>query len=180
MFERSCAAAASVLEIPGLEIRALVPHEDERGIFTEIYREEWGTTPRPVQWNVVTSRAGTLRGVHVHLRHADYLVLVSGRMWLGLADLRDTRGDQPGRAVIEITAFQPVAIAIPARVAHGFLFAEDSMHVYGVTEYFDPADELGCRWDDPALALQWPIVPSRVSARDAGLPSFSELRTRLG
>jgi dTDP-4-dehydrorhamnose 3,5-epimerase len=81
--------------------------------------------------------------------------------------------------VIEVTALQPIAIAIPEMVAHGFLFAEDSMHVYAVTEYFDPTDELGCRWDDPGLALHWPIVPSRVSARDAGLPSLAILRTIL-
>jgi dTDP-4-dehydrorhamnose 3,5-epimerase len=181
MSERSSSSPAPEVTIRGVHVRRLVRHEDDRGAFTEIYREHWVSVPRPVQWNAVTSRAGTMRGVHVHLRHADYLVLLSGRMWLGLMDLRKTCRDEPSRrAIVEITAYQPMAIAIPEGVAHGFLFAEDSMHVYAVTEYFDHSDELGCRWDDPELALEWPTATVRVSARDAALPALAALRATLG
>ena len=165
--------------IPGVDVRRLVAHADERGTFTEIFRESWVTAPRFVQWNVVTSRAGTLRGMHVHRRHADYLVLTSGHLWLGLADLRPSASPDRGRALIEISPEHPAAITIPVGVAHGFLFATESVHVYAVSEYFDASDELGCRWDDPALGLAWPFVPSHVSPRDRQLPTLDRLRAEL-
>ncbi len=170
-------AAAAIC---GVEVRRLTPHADDRGTFTEIFRETWVPAPRFVQWNAVTSRARTLRGVHVHLRHADYLVLISGHFWLGLADLRPGARADGERTIIEIAAAEPMAVAIPPGVAHGFLFSTDSVHVYGVSEYHDGTDELGCRWDDPGLGLEWPIVPSLVSARDRQLPSLRTLRASLG
>ena len=164
--------------IPGVQVRRLEPHVDERGTFTEIFREGWLVdAPKFVQWNAVTSRAGTLRGVHVHRRHADYLVVLAGHLTLGLVDLRPNAAG--GRAILEMEATEPIAVAIPTGVAHGFLFTADSVHVYGVSEYFDPADELGCRWDDPALGLPWPIRPSYLSARDESLPSLETLRATL-
>ena len=163
--------------IPGIEVRQLVTHADDRGSLTEIFRECWVPRPKFVQWNAVHTRAGGLRGVHVHTRHADYLVLLSGRLSLGLADLRP---DQGGRsALIELQASNPIAVVIPPGVAHGFLFPVDSVFVYAVSEYFDPADELGCRWDDPALGIPWPGTPTSVSPRDEKLPSLETLRRQM-
>lgn len=164
--------------IPGVVIHALTPHADDRGCFTEIFRESWQPSPPFIQWNAVTSRAGTLRGVHVHRHHADYLVLVTGRMWLGLVDLRASGA----RATVLMPLGQPtpVAVFIPPMVAHGFLFADDSVHVYAVTHYFDGDDEWGCRWDDADLALPWPITPTAVSPRDQRLPSLNDLLATLG
>jgi hypothetical protein len=72
------------------------------GTFTEIFRESWLDAPKFVQWNAVTSRAGTLRGAHVHRRHADYLVVLAGHLTLGLVDLRPNIGG--GRAILEMEA----------------------------------------------------------------------------
>ena len=73
----------------GVEARRLQPHADDRGVFTELFRESWGVGVAPAQWNVVRSGQNVLRGVHVHWRHADYLTVVSGRATIGLHDLRD-------------------------------------------------------------------------------------------
>jgi dTDP-4-dehydrorhamnose 3,5-epimerase len=173
------ATCGSGAAIRGVEVRRLVSHADDRGTFTEIFRETWLPAPRFVQWNAVTSRAGTLRGVHVHRHHDDYLVLVSGHLWLGLADLRPDDRPVGERALIEIVTAEPTAVTIPRGVAHGFLFSTDSVHVYAVSEYFDGSDELGCRWDDPVLELAWPIIPSYVSGRDQQLPSLQALRAAL-
>lgn len=62
----------------GVALRPFTTHHDERGSFTEVFREEWDTGVRPVQWNAVSSEAGVLRGVHVHVRHDDYLILLRG------------------------------------------------------------------------------------------------------
>jgi dTDP-4-dehydrorhamnose 3,5-epimerase len=61
--------------IPGVRILPLTAHVDQRGTFTEVFRESWVGHPRFVQWNAVTSRTGTLRGVHVHRRHVDYVIV---------------------------------------------------------------------------------------------------------
>ena len=71
----------------GTLLRPLVAHADERGVFTELYRLEWETGVTPIQWNAVRSEAGVLRGVHVHVRHRDYLTLPYGRAVVGLRDL---------------------------------------------------------------------------------------------
>lgn len=167
----------------GVSVRALVPHEDDRGAFTEIFREEWELDIAPLQWNAVRSEAGTLRGVHLHLRHGDYLVVVAGRATIGLHDMRP--GSPTGGTVttVEMTGENPAGITIPVGVAHGFYFHEPSLHIYAVTHYFDPADELGCRFDDPDLAIQWPEAPRLVSERDSSAGTFAELaavvRTKL-
>lgn len=62
----------------GVALRQLRTHADYRGAFTEIFRFEWDTGVRPIQWNAVESAARTLRGVHVHPRHDDYLILLRG------------------------------------------------------------------------------------------------------
>ena len=163
----------------GLLVRALQPHGDDRGIFVELHRREWGTGIEPVQWNVVHSEPGVLRGVHVHPRHDDYLTVVRGRAFVGLRDLRPESPTAGAAACVELSAERPSAITIPHGVAHGFWFAEPSTHVYAVSHYWDPADELGCRWDDPALEIPWPQRDAHISPRDEALPPLEALREEL-
>ena len=162
----------------GVEVHALRPYADERGVFTELLREEWGLA-RPVQWNAVRSEAGVLRGVHLHPRHDDYLTVVAGRASVGLHDLRPASATSGRSTVVELDAERPAAIVIPHGVAHGFLFHSPSIHVYAVSHTWDPDDELGCRWDDPELGISWPETPSSVSDRDLALPSLAGLAATL-
>lgn len=172
--------AATGIALPaGVALHQLTSHRDERGSFTELYRREWGTGVDPLQWNVVASEAGVLRGVHVHVRHADYLTVVRGRASVGLRDLR-SRSQTAGRsALVELRAEAMTAIVIPPGVAHGFLFHEPSTHVYAVTHYWDLEDELGCHWADPALEIPWPEPPAMLSERDSAAPSLDALLAQL-
>ncbi|HEY8791414.1 MAG TPA: dTDP-4-dehydrorhamnose 3,5-epimerase family protein, partial [Gaiellaceae bacterium] len=72
----------------GVALRPLTMNRDSRGSFTEVFRDEWNIGLSPVQWNAVSSEAGTLRGVHLHIRHDDYLTTLRGRACVGLRDLR--------------------------------------------------------------------------------------------
>jgi dTDP-4-dehydrorhamnose 3,5-epimerase len=162
-----------------LRLAPLEPHRDDRGTFTELYREEWGTGVDPVQWNAVHTEPGVLRGVHVHPRHDDYLTVVRGRATIGLRDLREGSPSEGAAACIELTAERPTAISIPHGVAHGFYFHEPSTHIYAVSHYWDMADELGCRWDDPGLGMPWPQQGARISPRDEALPSLEILLGQL-
>lgn len=159
----------------GFRLTRLERHLDSRGTFTELYRQSWDAGIRPVQWNVVSSRAGVVRGVHTHVRHDDYLSVVAGRVLVGFRDLRR------GSPTFQMTGTFPlgpensVAVTIPRGVAHGFLFLEPSVHVYAVSEYFDPSDEFHCRYDDSLLGIPWPTLASELSEKDARAPGFEAL-----
>jgi dTDP-4-dehydrorhamnose 3,5-epimerase len=168
------------IELPdGVIHRELTAHEDDRGTFTELFREEWDAGVAPRQWNSVRSKAGVLRGVHVHPVHDDYLTVAAGRVVFGLCDLRPESPTHRMATTVEISADQPAALTIPHGVAHGFYFVEDSIHVYAVSHYWDVEDELGCRWDDPALGIPWPQSEAQISPRDAELQSLGELVDQL-
>ncbi len=159
----------------GTFVRPLEGHPDDRGSFTEIFRACWPTGVRPVQWNLVRSRPGVLRGVHVHVKHADYLVVLEGQASIGLRDLRDESVTSGRAAVVELDGDAPAAITIPPGVAHGFYFHSRAIHIYAVTEYWDPEDELGCHWSDPDLGIPWEVSPRALSPRDASAPPLSVL-----
>jgi len=159
----------------GVRLRSLTSHFDYRGNLTELFRANWETGIAPLQWNLAKSGAGVLRGVHVHLKHDDYLIVVQGKASIGLRDLRRGSPTEGVAVVVEMCGEPLTALTIPPGVAHGFFFHEPSIHVYSVSEYWDPADELGCHWADPALEIPWPMTTAIISERDAALPPLSEL-----
>lgn len=161
--------------IDGVSLIELTMYPDDRGVFTEMFRESWGVEVSPVQWNVVRSIGGVLRGVHVHPRHDDYLTVVSGHATVGLRDLRQGSPSEGSAALLELDGNALASIVIPHGVAHGFLFHEPSIHVYAVSHYWDMDDELACVWSDPALGLNWPFEPTSLSQRDASAGGLNQL-----
>lgn len=160
----------------GVEIHALSPHPDARGDFTEVFRQSWTDGITPVQWNVVRSAANVLRGFHVHIRHADYLTMLAGKMRLCLRDIRPEAQTYALTAAIDLDATEPVGVVIPPGVAHGFYFLHPAMHLYCVSHYWSHADELACRWDDPELGLDWGgAVNPAISDKDIKAGSFLEM-----
>lgn len=163
----------------GVHVRRLTVHRDDRGSVAEIFRRSWEPAVDAAQWNVVRSRPGVFRGVHVHLDHDDYLAVVSGHASIGLRDLRRGAPTFGLAAVVELTGEELSSIAIPRGVAHGFFFREDSVHVYAMTNEWNPADELGCHFADRELEIPWEIAPSFVSERDRGAPPLRALQAQV-
>lgn len=171
------AATGEDTALAGVRVVDLTAHPDERGQFVEVFRDEWPLEVRPVQWNAVRSRAGVLRGVHVHVTHHDYLTVLAGTLVLGLHDLRPDSPTTGRSALLTIDADAPRAVAIPPGVCHGFWFPVPSVHLYGVDSYWNVADELGCRYDDPALGLDWGLDGAPLlSERDQGAPDLATMR----
>jgi dTDP-4-dehydrorhamnose 3,5-epimerase len=165
-----------VQKMDGVTMVELTPRVDERGHLVEVFRARWVPGVAPVQWNFVKSIAGTLRGVHCHTVHTDYLAVLEGHMLLGLHDLRPASKTLNSSMFIELPAGRS-AVVIPPGVAHGFYFQDSARYLYGVTAEWDPADELGCRFDDPELGLAWPTAAPLMSTRDQEAGPLSELRS---
>jgi dTDP-4-dehydrorhamnose 3,5-epimerase len=183
----------------GVRIGAVTRHADSRGSFRELWRDSAfpamtdvetgapaGSEPRFVQANLSASAAGVLRGLHYHRRQLDYWVVLAGRAFVALVDVRpllDGTGDRPLVETHELTA--DGWLVIPSGVAHGFLALEPLELLYLVTNEFDGSDELGFAWDDPAVGVPWPVIEGApdgrpiLSDRDRSNPTLDELVTRL-
>jgi dTDP-4-dehydrorhamnose 3,5-epimerase len=159
----------------GVHQRSLQTNQDRRGSLTEIFRASWETAVDAMQWNYVESEANVLRGVHVHVKHSDYLILLRGRASIGLRDLRRGSPTDGMTALLEMQGDELHSLTIPPGVAHGFYFHQRSTHVYAVSQYWESSDELGCYWADPALGINWPQAKPLISERDARLPWLGEL-----
>lgn len=171
----SADVSTAVLPV-GVSLRPLNDHDDGPVRTTQIYRREWPLEVVPVQWNLVNTAANTLRGVHVHLSHWDYLFVVSGEMLIGLHDMRPDSPTYRTSARQRLRGESPCSIAIPPGVAHGFCFASAATYFYAVSRYWKPSDELGCRWNDPELGLSWPVSDPLLSPRDATASGYDELK----
>ena len=167
------------IAIRGVVVHPLTTHPDSRGSFTEAFRREWGLGIDPLQWNVVKSNRGTLRGIHVHPTHTDMLVMIAGTATIGLHDLRVGSPTQGSGSALEASGDRMCAVVIPPGVAHGFLFHEPSVMLYAVSHYWDTEDELAVHWADPGLGIAWPLEPTLVSERDAAAGTLSDLVAQL-
>ena len=163
----------------GVEIFPLSMHRDQRGWVSEFYRAEWLTGVAPCQWNATFSEPAVLRGVHVHHRHKDYLVVARGRISVGLYDLRHGSPTHRRSALLELSGDRLSVLTIPTGVMHGYYSHEPTLYMYGVDSYYDPADELGCHWADPGLGIAWPCADPVLSERDRSAGSLAELDARF-
>jgi dTDP-4-dehydrorhamnose 3,5-epimerase len=166
--------------LPGLVLLELDVHQDARGRFVETYRRdryrELGIAVEHefVQDNFSSSVRGTLRGLHYQLtRPQGKLVWVTrGEVFDVSVDIR--RGSPTfGRWFgTTLSADNGRQLWIPPGFAHGFLVRSDAADLaYKVTATYAPADERAIRWDDPDLAIAWPVTgPPILSARDATAP----------
>lgn len=165
------APISGVLRVPMRTFR------DSRGAFTETFRREWfpDVDWTRLQANCSVSKAGVLRGLHYHLHQIDYWFVVSGRIEVGMADLRASSPSFGRAATIILSGDEPCGLFIPVGVAHGFHALTDVTLTYLVNNYYDGADERGVAWNDPTLAVPWSASAPVLSERDAANPRFSAL-----
>lgn len=162
-------------------------YRDERGFFVETfqarrYLAEAGIALAFVQDNHSRSRRGVLRGLHWQTaRPQGKLVHVArGEVFDVAADVRPespTFGRWAGATLSETNQHQ---LWIPPGYAHGYLVLSDVADFeYKCTDYYDPKSEAGVVWNDPDLAIEWPIAEPTLSAKDRALPTLAALRKGL-
>src|SRR5690606_32677398 len=135
-----------------------------------------------VQDNWSRSARGVLRGLHLqHPNPQGKLVSVLRGEALDVAV--DVRAGSPsfGRHVaVRLSGDSPRQLFVPRGFAHGFLALSDTVDLlYKCDGYYSPADEIVVRWDDPDLAIAWPVTDPVLSARDAAAPRLAALAARL-
>ena len=158
-------------DMPGVRVIKLTPHADARGRFIETFRQEWFPgKPAMLQGNRSDSEANVLRGLHFHLKQADYWYVPAGRVLVALADLREGSPTKGAVSTFEIGDGHDLGVYIPPGVAHGFAAITDMTITYLVDGYYNPADELGVAWNDPAVDADWGIAEPVLSGRDQANP----------
>jgi dTDP-4-dehydrorhamnose 3,5-epimerase len=151
-------------------------HGDERGRFIETYRRSWFPLGREmVQANRSDKQAGALVGLHYHLHQADYWLVPRGRARVVLHDLREGSPTDGATLILEIGEEDSRGVFIPPGVAHGFLALTDMTITYFVDSYYNPEDELGVAWNDPAIGAAWGAEDPVVSKRDQTNPRRSAI-----
>ena len=153
--------------------------EDERGFFARSFCQNefraHGLDTALAQCNVSFNRKrGTLRGLHYQAEpHAEAKVVrcTRGAIWDVIVDLRKGSATARRWHAVELTADNRRALYIPAGFAHGFqTLAEDSEVLYQMSEFYHPESARGVRWDDPTLAIPWPLKDPVMSPRDREFP----------
>ena len=128
---------------------------------------------------MVNSDENVLRGVHVHRNHTDYLIHIRGSALLALRDLRKGSPTEGLVSLLAATESRLEVLLIPPGVAHGFYFREPSTQILAVTAYWNPEDEVGCHYADPALKIPWPGKAPILSGRDRSLPLLSDILDQI-
>ena len=169
--------------IHGVVLVDPVVHGDERGLFVETWRQEWlGDVPRMVQSNRADRTAGAVVGLHYHRHQADYWYVVAGCARVVLHDLRVGSPTRGATLELDLGGDGPQrhrGVYIPPGVAHGFAAVTDLTLTYLVDGYYDPGDELGVAWDDPAIGADWGVAEPVLSARDLANPACADLADDL-
>jgi dTDP-4-dehydrorhamnose 3,5-epimerase len=172
--------------LPGVIVIEPDVHRDQRGLFLETYHaakyREGGIAGPFVQDNLTRSVRGALRGLHLQTRHPQgkLIRVTEGEIFDVAVDVRPA-SPAFGRWVgtyLSIGNFRQCYV--PPGFAHGFcVVSEEAQVEYKCTDLYDPAGEIGIAWNDPALAIAWPVAEPLLSERDRNHPTLAEVASLL-
>jgi len=153
--------------------------EDERGFFARTFCqrefEARGLKARLVQCNIsFNQRAGVVRGMHYQIdpyAEAKLVRCPRGGVYDVIVDLRPRSATCRQWVAVELTAANGLMLFIPEGFAHGFqTLADDTEVFYQMSEFFHPECARGVRWNDPALAIRWPLPVRCIAPKDQAYP----------
>jgi dTDP-4-dehydrorhamnose 3,5-epimerase len=161
-------------------------HRDARGFFLETYHagkyKAGGIDTVFVQDNHSRSSQHTLRGLHAQWRKPQGKLVrtLQGEIFDVAVDVRlgsPTFGKWFGATLSSENHHQ---LWVPSGFIHGFCVLSETAEVeYKCTDLYDPGGELGVRWDDPAIGIEWPVAQPVLSAKDAAAPLLADVRDKL-
>ncbi len=157
--------------------------EDDRGFFFESFNQRAfaaasGLDCPFVQDNHSLSRRGVLRGLHYQLQQAQgkLVRVLRGEIFDVAVDLRQGSASFGRWTAARLSAENRQQMWIPEGFAHGFLtLSEEAEVLYKTTDFYAPEHERSLRWDDPQLAIDWPLQGAPLlSAKDAAAPLLTD------
>ena len=158
-------------------------HADERGFLLESYSQvrfaDGGIDVTFVQDNHSRSaKKGVLRGLHFQVppvAQSKLIRVTRGAIYDVVVDLRKSSPTYGKWRSFDLSAENFQQLFVPAGFAHGFCTLEENTEVqYKVDSPYSPAHDCGIRWNDPDLAIVWPIKEPILSAKDHDLPYFKD------
>lgn len=174
-------------EIPEVVLVEPQVFRDDRGFFLETWHAgrwaEGGIPAAFVQDNHSRSARGTLRGLHSQQApHAQgkLVRVIEGEVWDVAVDVRRGSPTFTRHVGVTLSAESFRQLWIPPGFLHGFCVLSDFAQVeYKCTAFYAPADELGVVWDDPDLAIPWPVQEPMLSEKDRRAPRLRDVLERL-
>ena len=173
--------------IPGLKVFTPSPHADERGFFSRTFDAEVargaGIDPHAfLQDSLSRSRRGVVRGLHVRVGAGENKLVrcSAGAVFDVVVDLRPGSPSYLQWEGFDLSGESQVSIYVPAGCAHGFQALTDPADTsYRIDRAHDPADDLTIAYDDPELAIPWPLEITLVSDADRRALPLAAVQDRL-
>lgn len=169
-------------DLPGCVVIEPQVFGDSRGFFFESFNTDklaaHGLQLRFVQGNVSSSAQGVLRGLHYQWPNPQgkYVSVIEGEVWDAAVDIRRGSPTFGKWTAVVLSADNKRHFWIPEGFAHGFaVLSERAVFTYLCTATYDAKADAGVRWDDPALAIDWPVSHPQLSDKDARAPLLSEI-----
>ena len=161
-------------------------YEDERGFFKETYStvkyRAAGLSDDFVQDSVSFSTRNVIRGLHFDVKMSKFVQVLRGKIWDVIVDIRADSATRLKWQGFVLSEHNHRQLYIPPGFAHGFIaLADDVVFSYKHGALYDPTTEGAIRWDDPTLAIPWPLVgPPRVSLKDQNAPLLADAKISTG
>lgn len=179
-----------IVDVPtihGALMFAPLPHVDERGFFCRTFDRDVvrqaGLDPDAfVQDSISRSRKGVIRGMHARsgLGEAKLIRCSYGAVFDVIIDLRTNSPTYGNQEYFDLTSDNQITVYVPAGCAHGFQALTDPADVsYRIDRAHDPSEDVAIAYNDPALAIPWPLPVSLVSERDASAPALRDAERAL-
>lgn len=178
----------SETKLAGAYVVDIDPQKDNRGHFARVFCEDEFST-HGLEFSVVqaslsfNAKRGTLRGLHFQYPPAaetKYVRCIRGALVDVIVDLRPESMTYLDHLLIELSAENGRGLYIPERFAHGFITLQDDTEVsYFIGNAYTPAAQGALRYNDPRLAIDWPLPVSSISDRDRQAKSVSQIESVL-
>ncbi len=159
-------------------------HIDKRGYFFESFRQKEFNHILDCNFvqdnHAYTKKINTIRGLHYQIKNpqAKLIKVVSGAIYDLVVDIRIGSKNFGKSFKVELNSTNHKMLYVPSGFAHGYLvLAKNTIVAYKCTNYFNPNDEYGVRWNDPDLNISWGIVDPVLSDKDKNLPFLKNQKT---
>lgn len=176
----------SPMEIAGVTLVEPDVYRDARGFLLESYHQKKyhkaDLNAVFIQDNHSMSGRATLRGLHMQVERPQVKLVrvLRGTIWDVAVDVRRGSPTFGQHVCAELSDENWLQFYLPTGLLHGFVVLSEEAEIeYKCSAFYDPASELCVRWNDPDLAIPWPVESPRLSPRDAEAPSLSDVMDRL-